>query len=153
MSIEPPARQSKNVAVMLLGAATLLVGGAYAGFGAFLVLAGTGWLVQPNSEPWLPALFLGRSIAIVIGIAFLPLGTLGLLAGLGVLLRKEWGRTLTLFFAAVAFLLGLVWVSGAENVVQDATDVWVGAAQLLYGILAFLFLILRQMLWTSRRLV
>jgi hypothetical protein len=153
MSIEPPARQRKSVVMMLLAAGTLLVGGAYAGFGTFLVLAGTGWLVQPDSEPWLPALFLGRGIAIAIGIAFLPLGTLGLLAGLGVLLRKEWGCILTLFFAALAIMLGLLWVSGVENVLQDATDVWIGAAQLLYGTLAFLFLILGRAPWRSRRLV
>src|SRR4051812_43422357 len=79
MSVEVPARPRKSVAVAVLGVITLLVGGAYAGFGAFLILAGTGWFVQPGDEPWLPVLFLGRITAIVIGIAFLPLSILGLL--------------------------------------------------------------------------
>jgi hypothetical protein len=140
MSIEPPAGPSKSVAVTILGGGTLLVGGGYAGFGAFLIFAGTGWLVQLDNEPWLPALFLGKSMAIVIGIAFLPLGILGLLAGLGVLLRKQWGRILTFILAMLAILLGLIWVSGVENVLQDATEVALGAAQLLYGILSVLFL-------------
>jgi hypothetical protein len=110
MSIEPLARLSKNVAVTILGAATLLAGGAYATCGAFLIVAGTGWLVRPENEAWLPALFLGQSIAIVIGVSFLPLGILGLLAGLGVLLRTQWGRILTFIFAALAVLLGLLWL-------------------------------------------
>ncbi len=79
----------------------------------------------------------------MVGIAFLPLGILGLLAGLGVLLRKQWGRILAFVLATLAVLLGLIWFSGVENVIEDTTDVGLGAAQLLYGILAFLILMFR----------
>jgi hypothetical protein len=126
--------------VRAMAAVTLLVGAGYTCFGAFLIFAGAGWLVQPDNEPWLPALFLGRSITIVIGIAFLPLGILGLLAGLGSFLCKQWGHILTFILASLTILLGLIWISGVENVLQDTTDVALGAAQLLYGILAFFIL-------------
>jgi hypothetical protein len=141
MSNEVPVGPSKGVAVTILGVSTLLLGGSYAAFGAFLILAGAGWFVRPGDGPWLPALFIGRSIAIVIGIAFLPLGTLGLLAGLGALLRKRWGRILSFATAVLATLLGLLWVSGVEDVRQDTPDVVLGAVQLLYGILAIVILI------------
>jgi hypothetical protein len=94
--------------------------------------------VQPGYEPWLPVLFLGRIVVIAIGVAFLPLGLAGLLGGLGALLRKQWGRILTFILAVLAILLGPLWAVGGD---QDATDIALGAAQVLYGILAFVILI------------
>jgi hypothetical protein len=79
-------------------------------------------------------------MVIVIGVVFLPLGILGLLAGLGAVLGKQRGRILTFILATLTILLGLIWISGVENVLPDSTDVALGAAQLLYGILAFVIL-------------
>jgi hypothetical protein len=130
---------SSRVAVTILGLITLLLGGAYAALGGQLILGGAGWLVKPGGDPWVQVIALGGivpALIILLGIAFLVQGLLGLLAGSGILLRKAWGRILTFILAVLAILLGLVWVSGG-----DATDIALGAAQVLYGILAFVILI------------
>jgi len=110
----------------------------------WLIFGGASWLAQSGEGPWqqigglfgiLPGLF------IVVGIAFLPAGILGLLAGYGVLLRKEWGRILALILAVLAILLGLIWISGVEDIVQDAKVFVLGASQILYGVVAFLILL------------
>jgi hypothetical protein len=75
---------------------------------------------------------------IVFGAAFLLLGILVLLAGVGLLWRKQWGRVLTFILAVVAILLGLAWALGGD---QGARDVPLGATQILYGILALVILI------------
>jgi len=117
------------------------LGCAYAALGGGLIIAGADWLVHPSKEPLVQVMALGGiapAFMIVFGVAFLPPGILGLLAGLGILLRKQWGRILTFILAVAAILLGLVWVGGSD---QEATDIAIGAAQILYGILAFVILI------------
>jgi hypothetical protein len=139
-----PAVISKSVAVTIIGLITLLLGGAYAAFGGFLIFAGASWLGEPRKDPWeqMATLFgILPAFAVLIGVAFLPPGILGLLAGLGVLLRQQWGRILTFLLAVLAILLGLGWVAGSD---WDATDIALGAAQVLYGILAFVTLIVRS---------
>jgi hypothetical protein len=74
----------------------------------------------------------------VIGVGFLLPAILGLHGGLGTLLRKQWGRSQTLILAVLAILLGLLWVCGSN---KDATDIVLGATQVLYGVLAFVILI------------
>jgi hypothetical protein len=132
---------TNHVAVTFLGVLTLLVRAAYAGFGGWLIFAGTSWFGQPREDPWqeMAGLFgIGPALVIIVGLAFLPAGVLGLLAGLGVVLRKQWGRVLTFNLAGLAVLLGLLWVGGSDH---DAPDIAVGAVQVLYGILAFVILI------------
>jgi hypothetical protein len=127
--------------VTALGLVTLLLGAAYAALGGQLIFAGVGWFVRMDRDPWaqIAGLFgLVPAIVIVIGVTFLPLGALGVLAGLGVLWRKPWGRILGFILAVPATLLGLLWASGADG---GATEIALGAAQVLYGILAFLILI------------
>jgi len=102
---------SNRVVVTLLGLITLLLGGAYAALGGQLILGGAGWLVQPGGDPWVQVIALRGivpAMIILLGIAFLVQGLLGLLAGSGVLLRKQWGRILTFILAILAILLGLV---------------------------------------------
>ena len=77
-------------------------------------------------------------LLIALGVVFLLLGILGLLAGLGVLLRQQWGRILTFIVAVAVILTGLLVVSGSD---QEPTDIAVGAGQILYGIAAFVILI------------
>jgi fumarate reductase subunit D len=141
MRTTSPAAPSNRVAVTVLGLITLLLGGAYAALGGQLILAGASWAGQSGGDPWGPVATLFGilpALLIAVGVAFLPLGLLGLLAGAGVLLRKPWGRILTFILAVLAIQLGLVWVGGGD---QDATDIVLGAAQVFYGILAFVILI------------
>jgi hypothetical protein len=142
MSNAAYARPSKSVAVTVLGLLTLLLGCAYAAFGGSAIFAGTDWFVHGNKEPMADVIALGGIVPgfiIMFGIAFLPPGLLALCAGVGTLLRKQWGRILTYVVAVMAILLGLVWVIGSD---QDLTDIAVGAAQILYGVLAFCILTL-----------
>ena len=145
--------RSKSVAVTIIGLTTLLLGAAYAAVGGWFVFAGADWLEHPSQDPWVQTFALGGLVPIVIillGIAFLMPGILGLLAGSGVLARKPWGRILTYIFAVPAILLGLLWISGVQDVVQDATDLAVGAVQMLYGIMAFVVMILNGAEFSTR---
>jgi len=147
MHTAEPAGASKSVAVTIMGLITLLCGGGYAALGGQFILAGGGWFVQPDPNPWkqLGAWFgLGAVLFIAVGIVFVLLGIALLLAGLGVLWRKQWGRILTSIVAVLAILLGLLWVSGVEDVLQDATDLAVGVIQVLYGILALVILSVKR---------
>jgi hypothetical protein len=130
--------------VTALGLSTLLFGGAYAALGGGLIIGGVNWFMHPPSkEPMVRVITLGGivpALIIVLGGAFLLPAFLGLLAGWGVLLRKQWGRILAFIVAVVAILLGLLWVSGSD---PDANAIAIGAAQLLYSILAFVILIVK----------
>ena len=139
VSTAAPTRPSNRIAVTVLGLITLLLGGVYAALGGQLILGGAGWFAQPSGDPWVQVIALGGIVPatiILLGIAFLVQGLLGLLGGSGVLLRRPWGRILTFILAVLAILLGLAWVSGGE-----AADIALGAAQVLFGILAFVILI------------
>jgi len=74
---------------------------------------------------------------IMFGIFFLPPGILALCAGAGVMMRKPWGHMLTYVVAIIAITLGLIWAIGSD---QDLPHIAVGAAQILYGILAVVVL-------------
>jgi hypothetical protein len=127
--------------VTALGLSTLLLGGAYAALGAQLILAGSAWLAHPPEDPWgqIAGLFgIGPALIIALGVAFLLPGALGLVAAVGVLLRKGWARILTFILGILAVLLGLAWVGGGN---QGVAAIALGAVQILYGILAFAVLI------------
>ena len=135
-------RPTKSVVVTVIGLSTLLMGVAYTVFGGGAIIAGADWLVHPRKDPQIQVIALGGIIPglfILFGAAFLLPGILGLLAGLGVLLRKPWSRILTFILAVVAILLGLVWVGGSD---QEVNEIAIGAVQILYGILAFVVLLL-----------
>ncbi len=129
---EAPARRSRSIAVTVLGLGTLLVGGGYLALGCLLVSGGDPW------GPGVSLYYFGPAFVIVVGVASLALGLLGLLAGSVVLLRKRWGRVPAFVLAVVAALAGLIWGGGDG---RNASDVALGAAQLLYGILAVAVLI------------
>ena len=141
MSGLAPARSRKSVAVTVIGLITLLMGGYGVVFGGWVIFAGADWLEHPSKDPWIRAFALGGfvpALMVILGIVFLMLGMGGVLAGLGVILRKQWGRILTFIIAVVASLSGLTCVSDFD---QATTDIAIGAAQFLYGILTFVILI------------
>jgi hypothetical protein len=135
---------SKSVAVTVIGLFTLLCGGGYAIFGGYLIFAVVGWFGRPDADPlkqmMAPLVFLAAPFLVGVGVLFVLLGVLVLLAALGVLGRKQWGRSLTFLVAVLAILLGLLWLSGVEDVLQDAIDLALGVTQVLYGILALVIL-------------
>lgn len=139
-----PAGASKSVLVTVMGLITLLCGGGYAALGCCLIFAGAGWFVRPDPNPWdkVGAWFgLGAVLVTAVGIFLVVLLAIpALLAGLGILWRQRWARPLTSIVAVLAIFLGLLWISGVEDVRQDATDFALGVIQVLYGILALVIL-------------
>jgi hypothetical protein len=147
MSSIMPARASKSVAVTVIGLITLLCGGGYAVLGGDFIFGGASWFVQPDPAmgpilgTWLT---LGASVLIVVGVLFLLLSVVVLLAAVGVLWRKQWGRILTFIVAVPAILLGLLCLTGVQDFVQDATVLAIGVVQILYGILALVVLSMKR---------
>jgi hypothetical protein len=147
MSTTVPTGASKSVAVTVIGLITLLCGGGYAALGGNFILGGAAWFVQPDPDmgvvlgAWLT---LGAAFLVVVGVLFLLFSSVVLLAALGVLWRKQWGRILTFIVAVLAILLGLLCLGGVQDVIQDATVLALGVAQVLYGILALVILSMKR---------
>jgi hypothetical protein len=132
---------SANASVTAVGLLTVLVGVAYLLTGAYLVVAGTAVVKDLEDDPAGGLGFLLQFIAgflAVVGVVFLLQGVPGVLAGVGVLMRKTWGRILTMVFAAVAATWGLIFVVISRG---DATMSLFGAAQLAYGVFVFVVLV------------
>ena len=134
MSTLALARPSKSVAVTVLGLSTLLWGGAYAAWGGYFIFEGAAvlghlWATAPVDGDFQRSF---AHLAVVVGVVILLRGVLGLLGGLGVLMRKQWGRLLTLIVAVLAIWGGLHSLGGRYPAIATA--------QLLYGILAFVVL-------------
>lgn len=146
MSTATLAGPSNSVTVTVVGLITLLWGGAGAAYGGFIIFAGGDLAVRMQDDAAAGGFaFLVRLIAdfmIVIGVAVLLQGVLGMLAGLGILLRKPWGRILTFIMAVLAILWGLLFLSGYQDPDPSYTEIAIGAAQVLYGILALVVLIM-----------
>ena len=93
----------KSIAVTLIGLMTILWGGIYAVLGGSMIFAGDAIVtnIRPDDPVggFAPIFKILASLMIVIGVVLLLQGIPGILAGWGVLLRKQWGRILT-FIAA-----------------------------------------------------
>jgi hypothetical protein len=142
MSAIGPAGPNHTTGVTAVGLVTLLFGLAYGALGGSLVFVGDA-LAEPlrkgdQAGGLAVGLWLVGVVASVAGALFLAQGVLGLLAGWGVLGRKPWGRVLALILAALAVLWGLLSLGAYA---KGATYIVLGAAQLLYGTLAFIILI------------
>jgi hypothetical protein len=146
MSTAPPPRPGPSVAVTVIGLLTVLWGGAYAALGGSLVFAAAAASERLGAEDqagglaevdrWLTSFFAG--LATAVGVVLLVQGVLGVLAGSGVLWRKPWGRILAFVVAALALLWGLLFLGGHD---RGPTSLALGAAQVLYGAVAFVVLI------------
>jgi hypothetical protein len=136
------AGTGKKVAVTGIGLITVLWGGAHAIMGGMLVFASTTWDKDiPPDDPVGGFAFLLQivaALATAIGIAFLVQGVLGVAAGWGVVLRKQWARIVTLVLAGLFILWGLLALSAYE---QGVSNIAFGGAQVLYGIVALFILI------------
>jgi hypothetical protein len=138
--VSTAAIRSKSVAVTVIGVTTMLLGGAYAALGGSLLFDGAAAIMSLEDDAaggYAPLLQVVVGFVAVVGVALLVQGAIGLLAGLGVVMRRPWGRALTFLLAILAVLWGLLFVSAN----QEPIDLALGAAQILYGILAFVVLI------------
>jgi hypothetical protein len=124
----------------VLGLLTLVLGCGYVVMGSILLGAAADMANDPAGG-WAPLLQVFAGLIAVLGIPFLLQGVLGLLAGLGVLLRKSWGRLLTFLLAILAILWGLAFLGTAG---QDGSSIALGATQLLYGIFAIILLFAKR---------
>src|ERR1700730_5571553 len=114
MSTTATARPSKSVAVTIIGLLALLFGIGDAALGSNFIFGGAADEKRLEHDPAGGFAFLLQILAglvIVVGVAFLLTGVLGMVAGLGVLWRKPWGRILTFLAAVLAVLWGLASLS------------------------------------------
>src|SRR4051812_8203704 len=91
--------------VTFVGVLTLLAGAAYAVLGGTLAFAGGHAVADLRDDDAGGMGFLLRFVAglvTAVGVALLVQGALGVLGGLGVLLRKPWGRAVALVVAVLA---------------------------------------------------
>jgi hypothetical protein len=136
------AEPRKSIAVTLIGVLTLILGLAYVFLGCVFVYSGAnmvGDLADDNAAHVLaPLLGLVAGFVIVVGVAFVVPGILGILAGTATLLRKPLGPGGTFIFAVFAILWGLAFLVLHD---EGMTLIVLGAAQILYGVLAFVVLI------------
>ena len=149
MSNAALVRPSKSVALIVLGLITLLLGGTHAALGVCLIFAGdamTRPLREGNPMYGIAVVaWIAGALMIVIGVVFVPQGILEMLAGSGVLWRKQWGRILTFLVAVLAILWGVACLGAyAQDANGDTFFIAFGAVQILYGILAFVVLIQKR---------
>jgi|SRR5579864_162052 len=145
MTCNGPTRPRKTVAVTVIGLLTLLLGGTYAVTGGGLIFAGSAMANDPNGRGLLEVL--GGMLAAVGG-AFQLQGVPMLLGGFGVLLRRQWGRILTLIMAVLAILWGVASMAAYD---KGVSYVVFGAAQILYSILAIVVLVKNGPEFSRRR--
>jgi hypothetical protein len=135
----PPRR---SFAVSVIGWLTLLLAALYATLAGMLlfigVAAGTEAAAPAKPTGWEGLGMLVAAVSALVGIAFLLLTSLGIPAGLGVLMRRQWGRILTFIFAPFAILTGIGFALGTP----DELYVLIGVAQILYGFFAILIMAL-----------
>jgi hypothetical protein len=144
MSTTVLARPSKSVAVTVIGLITLLLGTTYAAFGAYLAIAGAEAAKQfvggggdEAAGGFGPILAIIFEMVAILGICLVIAGLPTMAAGLGVLLRQQWGRVLTFVVAGLVLLLGLSTFAISQ---RDAVVIGLGAVQVLYAVLVFVVL-------------
>jgi hypothetical protein len=142
MTTQPTVTNGSG-AVTAAGVLTMIFGAVTAAQGTWAIFAGIGWLANAGNEPWWPVItFFGLLpiVAIMLGTSFLLFGVLALLAGLGVVRRRRWARTVTFVVAGLAALTGVATVAAYER--SDPGSVLVlGIVHLLYGAFAILVLV------------
>jgi hypothetical protein len=130
--------------VTLIGLSTLLWGVVYVGIGVYLTIAGGnaakrfvgggGEDMAGGLGPFLAIIF---ELIAFVGICLILAGAAAMVAGLGVLLRKQWGRILTFVVSGLVLLLGLCIVTAYQ---EGAGVIALGAAHVLYAVLVIVVL-------------
>lgn len=140
------ANPARSRAVTVAGYGTLLWGVWNAVLGVTAIYSGIAWLTNPGDDPWWPLITLFGLlpvIVIAIGVAFVLNGVLSVIAGIGVLRRKRWGRILALVLAGLAVLTGAPALFVSFDGSGTATDLALVVAQLVYAVFALVVLATR----------
>ena len=145
MSNANSATPGKNIAMTLVGLMTLPCGVGYAVAGGRLILVWADWLPAGTGDLWDQIASMSpeyeRNFALIplFGMFFLVFGAMILLAALGLLRHKYWGRAMTFMVAvpAMAIPLGLSLLNINPPTGLDANSVLLVVAQVLYGTLAY----------------
>lgn len=142
----PPPPSSRSGAVtavavvnFTLGFLQLLCGGCVAfGGGALAGFASQMSQQDPDLDPQSAEMLeraaqIGGGLIIALGIAYLLLGVMLLVAGYGVMNRRSWGRVLTLVLGAIAGILAVLALASGE---------WFGGtANLAYAVFVYVILL------------
>jgi len=137
----------KSLSVTVVGLITPLLGVAYGIFGASVLSSGVAIANRPDEEGCRTFLVLWGATGVVLGVIFLLHGVAIVFGGLGVLRRKQWGRDLTLFMAAITIPWGLALVGTYD---RGTSHVACGAAQLVYSGLALVILVRNRTEFSGR---
>lgn len=137
-----------SAAVTIIGVLLLLWGGAHAPVGVYLVFGSDEFERNVGqSDPvggLAPVLHMLAGRMVLIGTVFLVQGATEILAGLGVLWRKPWGRILALVMEGWRIVVGLVSLSAYNpKAAENAGPIAYGAAEILFGVLAVLILTIK----------
>lgn len=101
---------------------------------------------QTRGYEWLFQII--AALVVAIGACFILQGCLGVAAGIGTLLRKQWGRVLAFVVAVLSGLWGFLFVFGSD---QDVKSITWGAVHLGYAILTLVLLIKNGAAFTRRQ--
>jgi len=140
------ADTNRSRAVTAAGYGTLLWGAWNAVLGVTAIYNGIAWLTHPGDDAWWPVATLFGVlpvIVIVIGVAFVLYGVLSVIAGIGVLRRKRWGRILALILACLAVLTGAPALFLSFDGSVTASDLALVVTQLVYAVFALVVLATR----------
>jgi hypothetical protein len=139
-SVAPPRSRNSSTPT-IVGTLTLVWGTGYVAMGVYVIVFA---LIQEQQIPadqksgfeWFFKLI--AAVVVVIGACFVLQGFLGVAAGLGTLLRKQWGRVLAFVVAVLSGLWALLFLFGSD---QDAEAIALGTIHLVYTVLTFVLLI------------
>jgi hypothetical protein len=135
------AQSRRSVAVTLVGIITLILAGPYAALGS--------WLLYAAESNDLSVRFIRLITMIPLGIVFLIKAVVMILAGLGVLRRRQWALVLTLCLAGLAIMIYLTALSNIAIIFTQpdfpiaglAFPIAIAVGQVLYALFAFIVLI------------
>ena len=130
----------RSLAVSVVGWVTLLFAVGYAVAAGALLFIGVAIVTADELAKPTGWEFLGwilAAIVAVVGVLFAIQAGLTVPAGLGVILRRGWGRILTFIVASLAMLWGAAFIAVTT---ADSLYLALGLAQIAYGLFAILVL-------------
>jgi hypothetical protein len=155
VNLAVPVKPGQRVAVVVLGVLTLLWAAGHEALGTYFIVGlrpktvlrqeptkdrvqqvGQAVLASAQTLAFSLAAAEWATILVPTGAYLLLVSVLGLLAGLGLLLRKQWGRLLSFALVPLVLLLGLLFLVGASRLEAGKGLLFflLGTAEFLQGI-------------------
>jgi hypothetical protein len=138
-AVTPGSR--KTLAVTVVGVLTLVLAAIYAFVGGTLIYSGVRGTMTADeaaAQGWASTLRLVSGFVAGVGAMVLLQGILGLLAGVGVLGRRAWGRILALVLAVPVLLWGLLFLGVSDG---NTSTIVIGVVQVVCGLLTLVVLL------------